>query len=234
MRLGKFAVAWDWRHTLILAASTAGGALVTYFEAEPTATLLSAFQSWTTAKPLLVGAALAAVTALVALAKQTFLVVPSPAPSAAKRVPSSVGGAEPPGAYSDKPTLRRDSFPLWVVRPLWRTAAVLATLACLVVAADVPASCTPAQQAEYTQIEQTVLADLQAGKTLAQIEQDVGQLVAGQPGADVAEILNDALTLLIDLGVIPANILPTAKADLAAVAPIAAAHRAAAADAGAR
>jgi hypothetical protein len=69
-------------------------------------------------------------------------------------------------------------------------------------------SCTPAQQALEAKIEQTVLADLAAGKTRQQIEVDIGTLVAGQTGADIALIVDDAIIVLIDIGVIPPNLLP--------------------------
>ena len=76
-------------------------------------------------------------------------------------------------------------------------------------------ACTPAEQALQQRIEQTILADLAAGKTRTQIIVDVGQLLAGQPGADVALIVADAITFLIDTGVIPPNVLPAAKTMLA-------------------
>ena len=78
-------------------------------------------------------------------------------------------------------------------------------------------ACTPAQQAEWSQIEAVVLADLTAGKSRATILEDVGRIVAGQPGADVALLVADALTFLIDGGWIPANVLPAAKEHLAAL-----------------
>jgi hypothetical protein len=72
-------------------------------------------------------------------------------------------------------------------------------------------ACTPANQAEATQIENVVLADLAKGDSLEQIEADVATIVAGKPGADVVVIVNDALQLLVDLGLIPANELPQVK-----------------------
>ncbi len=80
--------------------------------------------------------------------------------------------------------------------------------------------CTPAQIAEEQRIEQTILveqtilADLVACKTRQQIEADVATIIAGQPGADVAAIVDAALVLLVDVGVIPPNVLPTAVAML--------------------
>ena len=73
-------------------------------------------------------------------------------------------------------------------------------------------ACTPAQYAVFTQVEQRVLADLSIpGEGLPQVEADVATLLAGQPGADVVAIVNEALQLLVDLNVIPANLIPTAK-----------------------
>ena len=73
-------------------------------------------------------------------------------------------------------------------------------------------ACTPAQAAVLSHIEQVVLNDLTAGKTASQIEADVAVLLAGQPGADVVMIVNDAIALLIDLGVIPPGVIPQAMA----------------------
>jgi hypothetical protein len=87
--------------------------------------------------------------------------------------------------------------------------------------------CTPAQQAYFGQIGQIVLDDLALGKTRAQIEQDIGRALAGQVGVDVAIILDDVLTVLIDAGLIPVGVLPAAKTMLAEVHPVALAHRAA-------
>lgn len=85
------------------------------------------------------------------------------------------------------------------------------------------AACTPAQVAEAKSIEQLVLADLEAGKPVEAIESDVAVLLCGQPNAsacvDVVVVLNDALTLLIDSGVIPANVLPRAKSMRGALPP---------------
>jgi hypothetical protein len=74
--------------------------------------------------------------------------------------------------------------------------------------------CAPAQIAEEQRIEQTVLADIVAGKSRQQIEADVATIIAGQPGADIAAIVDAALVLLVDVGVIPPNVLPTAVAML--------------------
>jgi len=91
------------------------------------------------------------------------------------------------------------------------------------IAGDV--GCTPAQQAMFSKVEQVVLDDLAAGKTRAQIEVDVGNALAGQPGADVAIVLEDVLTFLIDAGYVPANVLPQARMMLAEERPLAEAHR---------
>jgi hypothetical protein len=73
-------------------------------------------------------------------------------------------------------------------------------------------NCTPAQQAETQQIENVVLADLKAGKTLPQIEDDVAAIVLpGQAGADIVTIVNDAISLLVDVGVISGDLVAKAK-----------------------
>jgi hypothetical protein len=77
----------------------------------------------------------------------------------------------------------------------------------------------------FSKIEQVVLDDLAAGKTRVQIEVDVGNALAGQPGADVAIVLEDVLTFLIDAGYIPPNLIPQAHMMLAEERPIAESHR---------
>ena len=86
----------------------------------------------------------------------------------------------------------------WVTA--WAAAAFLAV--CLT------NSCTPAQQADITKVEQTILTDLENGTVLSDIEAAVRALVP--QGADVDVIINDAITLMHDLGIIPANVLPVA------------------------
>lgn len=88
--------------------------------------------------------------------------------------------------------------------------------------------CTPAQQAVLIQIENVVLADLAANKTLEQIETDVAAIVLpGNAGADIVAIVNDAIQFLIDTGVIaklvaaksmPAQALDQTKAMLTTLA----------------
>jgi hypothetical protein len=77
-------------------------------------------------------------------------------------------------------------------------------------------ACTPAQQAALGKIEQVVLDDILAGKTRQQIEADVGQLLGGQAGVDVARLVDDAITILLDLRDIPAGSVPLANTLLAA------------------
>lgn len=75
-------------------------------------------------------------------------------------------------------------------------------------------ACTTAQvQAvfpELDKVEATIQQDLTAGKTPTQIEEDVAQIFAGQVGVDVVKIVNAAVTLLIDAGVLPAGVIPQA------------------------
>jgi len=103
--------------------------------------------------------------------------------------------------------------------PLFAWASVL--LCGLMATVVVPLqACTPVDQAVEAKIEQTVLDDFLAGKTIVQIETDVAALVAEQPGADVVAIVNDILGLLVDLGKIPPNLIPKANAMRLALHPI--------------
>ena len=96
-------------------------------------------------------------------------------------------------------------------------AASAGAVGATIVALSSTTACTPAQQAEFTAVENLVLQDLTAGKSRTQILEDVGQLLGGGVGKDIALIVADALALLIDGGWVPANVLPTAKAHLAAL-----------------
>jgi hypothetical protein len=109
--------------------------------------------------------------------------------------------------------------------PMRFIARVVAVVVFVIAALASTNTCTPAQQAVETKVEQTILADLAAGKNLAQIETDVATLLAGQPGADAVIVVNDVLAMLIDLGVIPHGLLPQAKAMLEQSRMNAAAHR---------
>jgi len=69
-------------------------------------------------------------------------------------------------------------------------------------------------QANFPQLdaaEKIVLTDLAAGKGAKQIEEDVAQVFAGQAGVDAVIAVNDILTTLEDLGLIPPGLIPQAK-----------------------
>lgn len=128
------------------------------------------------------------------------------------------GGPPPKGAalerikkLSSRPPPPPNAGRVGLARLVSRTAMILVVMVGGEVAITALVDCTPAQQALQTQIEQTVLADLAEGKTRAQILEDVGRLLAGQPGADVGLAVADAISFLIDIGVIPPNVLPAAK-----------------------
>lgn len=87
-------------------------------------------------------------------------------------------------------------------------------LGVLVAAASV-VSCTPAQDATWVTLEKTVLADVIAGKTRQQIEQDVGMILGGQTGETIATIVDDVLTFLLDIGAIPTPNIQSARTMLA-------------------
>ena len=78
-------------------------------------------------------------------------------------------------------------------------------------------------------IEGKILSDVEAGDSLQQIEGDVEKIitVSGPVGADVVLITNNALEVLVGLGIIPSQWLPTVNTYLTTLAPQVAAHLAA-------
>jgi len=79
-------------------------------------------------------------------------------------------------------------------------------------------ACTPAQEAEGTQIENKILADLRAGDGAEQIKTDVAAIVdPGNTGKDIVVITNDAIDLLIDLGLIHATLMANTQTVQAAL-----------------
>ena len=97
-------------------------------------------------------------------------------------------------------------------------------IAAIAIVIGTQADCTPAQGANVANIIPTVLADLIASKTIPQIEVDVAGLIGGPAGADIALIVQEAVTLLVDSGVVPANVLPYAREVQAKEGAKAAAH----------
>jgi hypothetical protein len=128
--------------------------------------------------------------------------------------PNASGGTSTPKPPPPAAMRGKVGLALWASAPLVALGIGMAVVAC-----------TPAQGAMFSKIEQVVLDDLAAGKTRVQIEVDVGNALAGQPGADVAIVLEDVLTFLIDAGYIPPNLIPQARMMLAEERPIAEAHR---------
>jgi hypothetical protein len=70
--------------------------------------------------------------------------------------------------------------------------------------------CTPAQSAEVSKIEQTVLSELTSGATLNAIETAVELLLPA--GKDVDAVINDAIAVLKDLGYLPPALFTAAAA----------------------
>lgn len=68
------------------------------------------------------------------------------------------------------------------------------------IAALATAACTPAQSAAWNTIESTVLVDVEAGKTPAQIETDVATIAVGKSGPELVLLVDDAITFLEDVG----------------------------------
>src|ERR1700759_646526 len=83
---------FDAAHVLLVLCTTFAGAAIGYVTSEPTVAVVTALMAWSTAKPLVIGAAVAGLTAIVNLAKQSYLAPKegSPAP------PSPVPPAPPP------------------------------------------------------------------------------------------------------------------------------------------
>ena len=68
---------------------------------------------------------------------------------------------------------------------------------------------TPAEQADVSEmgaVGTRVLVDLLSGMGYEATFADVAKMLAGQPGADVAAIVDDAIQFLIDEGKIPAGV----------------------------
>jgi hypothetical protein len=77
-------------HWLTLAGSVFVGAVVGYLQSQPTSSIFGALQSWQTAKPLLIGAVVAGVGAVWALAQHTFIAPNSTPTSEGKSKPAPV------------------------------------------------------------------------------------------------------------------------------------------------
>lgn len=87
----------------------------------------------------------------------------------------------------------------------WMFAFVAAAVIALIIGSAITGCADPALAPLEPQIEKVVLADVLAGDTLPHIEADVSAIIAatGKPAADVVLMVNSALALLIDTGVIP-------------------------------
>jgi hypothetical protein len=90
---------------------------------------------------------------------------------------------------------------------------LIASLALITSLSLLPTSigCKPGSLPSFATIEQTVLDDIKiVGETAEKIEADIAPFLA--PGSDVVVVLDDALILLSDLGLIPSPNLPAAQA----------------------
>ena len=73
--------------------------------------------------------------------------------------------------------------------------------------------CTPAQSAAWGKVEPTVLADIEAGDSLPQIETDVEALFPASPAqAFVDELVNTTIAFLLQVGKISVGKVPHAQA----------------------
>jgi hypothetical protein len=71
----------DWKHGAILLMSAALGGLVGYIDQQNPATLSASFASYDAAKPVLHGAEMAMLVAVIGMARKSFL-APAPTPPA--------------------------------------------------------------------------------------------------------------------------------------------------------
>ena len=85
------------QHVLLSLLYAGIGAALGYLKAEPTLDLITALSSWATAKPLLIGAVMAFIAAVIAQAQQSFFGQPpaAPPPAAAKKVIPFPGDSTP-------------------------------------------------------------------------------------------------------------------------------------------
>jgi hypothetical protein len=75
------------QHVLLSLLYAGIGAALGYLKAEPTLDLITALSSWATAKPLLIGAAMAFLAAVIAQAQQSFFGPAASPPATKKTVP---------------------------------------------------------------------------------------------------------------------------------------------------
>jgi hypothetical protein len=191
-----------WVTTLLLCF---GGAAYNYLDTVPSAQLLSELTTasglWTLAK----GALVAGLAGVALLVKQSFL----------QKIPTLT-------EIRMMRAARKMQRGFIHVGDLL-AAVGIAAISCVAAVVTLDASgCTPAQQAQAVNVTGVVLSDLLAGKDLPTIEADVTRALAGAGVVvtDIAAIVEDALNLLLDAGLVPPSLLPRA-ADLKAQAHVA-------------
>jgi len=94
------------------------------------------------------------------------------------------------------------------------SASLALTVAAVTGGITLDTGCTPAQTATVDQVTAKVLADLEAGDSLSQIEGDVQAIIkaASPTAAIVVDVVDEALALLAALGDIPPGLVPTVTA----------------------
>lgn len=81
MKLFAGKITWDWKHSLILVGTTLAGATVGYLDQQSPGAIFDAFTSWAKAMPIVRGIGIADISALLLLAKQSFITPPAPPPA---------------------------------------------------------------------------------------------------------------------------------------------------------
>jgi hypothetical protein len=196
----------DIQHVGLLVLSIFAGGVVSYLSSQPTTTIFEALTSWSTAEPLLKAALTTGLIAVFALLKDSIIKPTTPPPIVGHiGAPSADAHQEfpptpPAAARNERRRLPWGPF----------SAAAVAATSLLLMPATLP-GCTPAIQAIESNVEQVVFNDLANHVAYPQMEQDVAKVLAGQVGVDIVVVLQDAVTFLIDMGILPSSVQPYAE-----------------------
>lgn len=121
----------------------------------------------------------------------------------ASKLPGGSGGPSAPGG---PPSARRMALDRGVHFVFSLSLILLAALS----ATPLLTGCQQIQAIfpQLDKVEQIVLAGVLAGEGAEQIEKDVAAFLAGKAGVDIVVVVNDAIGILIDMGIIPAGVIP--------------------------
>jgi hypothetical protein len=182
MKLGKFTISPDIQHWLLLFGSAVIGAVGTYLSSQSPTSLIQSLQSWTTAKPILLGALAAAVSAVVLLAKHTFITQTPSNPDAVQR---GVVAAKAPTSFLP-PVVKRTAVALAFLGTIAMTGAAVggATLT----------SCTAVQWASFQTTASQFISYVQTYLSAASVIWQMISPMLGQNAAVANKAFDDAFT----------------------------------------